>query len=113
MLTRTQRDTFAADGYLVLRQLCDEAVLEPVRQLIARYVDGQIRAMHQRSQVRSLYAEAPFAERWALAARDYNRDPENPPLARNWGQKGPVRPRCVPTIDLSSADRSGRGPSRP
>ena len=43
MLTRTQRDTFAADGYLVLRQLCDEAVLEPVRQLIARYVDGQSR----------------------------------------------------------------------
>ena len=76
MLTRTQRDTFAADGYLVLRQLCDEAVLAPVRQLIARYVDGQIRAMHQRSQIRSLYAEAPFAERWALAARDYNRDPE-------------------------------------
>ena len=87
MLTRTQRDTFAADGYLVLRQLCDEAVLEPVRQLIARYVDGQIRAMHQRSQIRSLYAEAPFAERWALAVRDYNRDPENPPLARNWGQR--------------------------
>ena len=88
MLTRTQRDTFAADGYLVLRQLCDEAVLEPVRQLIARYVDGQIRAMHQRSQIRSLYAEAPFAERWALAARDYNLNPENPPLVRNWGQRG-------------------------
>ena len=113
MLTRTQRDTFAADGYLVLHQLCDEAVLDPVRQLITRYVDEQIRAMHQKGQIRSLYAEAPFVERWALAARDYNQDPENPPLVRNWGQRGPAQPRCVPIIDLSSADRSGRGPPRP
>ena len=88
MLTRTQRDTFAADGYLVLHQLCDEAVLEPVRQLIARYVDGQIRAMYQRSQLRSLYAEAPFVERWALAARDYNRDPRKTHPWRAIGASG-------------------------
>ena len=86
MLTRTQRETFSTDGYLVMRQLCAESVLEPVRQLISRYADVQIRKLLAAGHIDDLYADAPFAERWALAARDYKRDTERPPLSCNWGQ---------------------------
>ena len=87
MLTQAQRDTFGRDGYLVLRGLCGEEVLEPVRRLIGRSVDERIGAMHRAGQVASLYREAPFERRWALAARDYNRDSARPSLSRNWGQR--------------------------
>lgn len=83
---QTQRDTFAAAGYLVLKQLCDKTMLEPVRQHIADRVDEHIRAMHAAGQIDALYAAAPFEQRWALAARDYKRNPAHPLLSRNWGQ---------------------------
>ena len=82
-----QAQTFANDGYLVVRQLIAAAVLEPVRQLIARHADQQINAMHAAGEIADLYTDAPFAERWALAARDYNQVPDRPPLSRNWGQR--------------------------
>jgi len=86
MLTQSQHESFATDGYLVVRQLCAESVLEPVRRLIDRYVDVRICALHAAGQIDDLYADTPFAERWALAARDYNCDPERSSLSRNWGQ---------------------------
>ena len=63
MLTRTQRETFSTDGYLVMRQLCAESVLEPVRRLISRYADAQIRKLLAAGHIDDLYADAPFAER--------------------------------------------------
>ena len=82
MLTRTQRESFSTEGYLVVRQLCAESVLEPVRRVITRCADALIRNLLAAGHIDDLYADAPFAVRWALAARDYNRDPERPPLSR-------------------------------
>ena len=45
MLTQTQIETLASDGYIVVSHLCAESVVEPVRQLIARYTDAQIRTL--------------------------------------------------------------------
>ena len=45
MLTQAQIDTLASDGYIVVSHLYAESVVWPVRQLIARYTDAQIRTL--------------------------------------------------------------------
>ncbi len=87
MLDDKHSASFDRDGYVVLRQVLGEDALEPVRQVITRYVDGYIAQLRDQGCIDQLHAEAPLARRWALAAADYQRRADNPPLARNWGQQ--------------------------
>ena len=77
-----ERQKFAADGYLVQRQILDPAALEPLRRAIDRLVDGHTRRLYDSAKIAHLYEGAAFQERWARVA---HRHPNRQPLARSWG----------------------------
>ena len=80
-----ERQKFAADGYLVQRQILDPTVLEPLRQAIDRFVDAHTRRLYGTAKIAHLYDGASFRERWARVAREYHRHPNRQPLPRSWG----------------------------
>ena len=61
MLAAEQRQKFAADGYLVLRQVLEPTALEPVRQVIGRFVDTCIRRLHSAGEIAHLYEQTSLA----------------------------------------------------
>ena len=80
-----ERQKFAADGYLVQRQILDPTALEPLRQTIDRFVDAHTRRLYDSAKIAHLYDGASFRERWARVAREYHRHPNRQPLPRSWG----------------------------
>ncbi len=78
-LTRYQRD-----GYLLLRQVFDRPALEPVRRVIADFVDDRIRELHAAGKISDPHPDAPFETRWALVSKQLHDAKDRPP---QWGGK--------------------------
>ena len=85
LLTGTQRDRFARDGYLVARQLLDDGVLQPVRAITARYVETLAQEFHAAGLISDRHEQAQFEQRWALLADQYLQAPDHEPLPHLWG----------------------------
>ena len=63
-LTREQCSTYAAQGYLVVRDALPQAVLDSFIGVLEAEVDRRARAMHARGETTDLFAKEPFATRW-------------------------------------------------
>ena len=59
-----ERQKFAADGYLVRRQILDPTALEPLRQAIGRFVDAHTRRLYSAAKIAHLYDGAPEQLGW-------------------------------------------------
>jgi hypothetical protein len=92
MLTPDKRNAFNADGYIILRQFLKPALLDPVRALIAQYVDTQAHSFHAHGQIANRHEQAPFEQRWALIAAEYLQSPQQEPLSRTWGGRELLAP---------------------
>lgn len=68
--SRTPRERFQEDGYLVVRGALPDTVLEPIRNLISRNVDAHARELQRSGAIESAHADAPFERRLALLYRD-------------------------------------------
>jgi ectoine hydroxylase-related dioxygenase (phytanoyl-CoA dioxygenase family) len=66
VLTEEQKQQYAEEGYVVVPDLLDEAILAPVRAAITAGVDRQARKLLAEGKIASLHAEAPFERRLAL-----------------------------------------------
>lgn len=70
MLSPDQVATFEEDGFLVVRQLLDDAILQPVRQVAERVTNKKIRSYQAGGKIQNAHPEAPFETRWAIVCRE-------------------------------------------
>ena len=63
--------TFDRDGYVILRQLLDDAILDRVRDVVADKVDAFISSAHAEGKIPSLYTGETFERRWAMACKAF------------------------------------------
>lgn len=91
MLSRDQLTTFEQDGFLVVRQRLDDDVLQPVRRVIAHFVDEKIRAYHAAGQIQNPHMEAPFEKRWAIVCRENGLQTGTEAIV-NWGRRDLLDP---------------------
>jgi len=70
MLNQENLDRYEEDGCLVLRQVLDEASLEPLRQSIADFVDEKIVELQAAGKVIDPHTDAPFEKRWAIICEE-------------------------------------------
>lgn len=64
---------FADQGFLVLRGLLDERVLQPVRDALGHHVDHVLDGLHRERLIADRAAGLPFARRLAAGGRHVNR----------------------------------------
>ncbi len=84
MLNQEEMDRYDRDGYLVLRNVLDRAVLEPLRQSINDFVEEQIMELHAVGKISDPHSDAPFETRWAIVCRE-NSLQEGENSVQQWG----------------------------
>lgn len=71
-MTTSLSETFADQGYLVLRGLLDERVLQPVRDALSKRVDEILTDMKSKGLIADTRPDLPFARRLVIAGRAIN-----------------------------------------
>lgn len=70
MLKKEELDRYDQDGYLVLRNVIDRSVLDPMCHSIDGFVEEQIMELYAAGKISNLHSDAPFEKRWAMVCRD-------------------------------------------
>ena len=101
MLAKTDQDIFENDGFLVLRQLLDTEVLEPVRQSVAEFVDNRIKKLVAAGVVGDPHEEATFKTRWAKVGIE-NDLQKGEHASREWGARNGLLPKSIYNLAVDS-----------
>ncbi|MBL4700668.1 MAG: phytanoyl-CoA dioxygenase family protein [Phycisphaeraceae bacterium] len=70
LLSPAQREQFETEGYLVIENLLDDAVLDPVIAEISEQVDQHAQRLYEEGKLSSLYEEYDFSHRLAMISSE-------------------------------------------
>ena len=91
-LSNDELNRYQRDGYLLLCQVFDATDLEPVRRVIADFVDDRIGELQAAGKIGDSHPDAPFETRWALVSQQLHDAADRP---AQWGGKQRLLDRAI------------------